>query len=662
MPIHKTSSGGFQWGSHGRIYASRAGAERQAAAAHANGFHGDSARAAGVALRAPDGALLFLRRSDAGDHPGEWCFPGGHAETSEAPIDTAMRELKEETGFGPERLSPMIALGYDESFMTFGADVSYPMTPILNAEHTAFSWAQPQDAPEPTHPGVKALLSADAPEQALLSKKIAELVSRGYPEQQAIAVIHSEARGGAVHKDHAGYYAPQAIGKTRRVTPEGWLVLEGTPIARTGEQLYSASELEGLEANGAGYIIVTRPPEEVFRSETMASFEGKDFVINHPPDGVDPDNWKNHTVGHIQNIRRGEGVDDDLLLADVLVKDPAAIQHVNKRLPEISAGYNADYEQTEPGKAVCRNIIGNHAAAVQAGRAGARVAVRDSAAAVNQPDERITTMSKRHFGAGMREALVRLGLKTADVSKLEEEHGEDAEATNLTGDAVKDAVRDAMGAFDKRLGDIETQLKDRNAKDAEKEEEEKKQKASEDAVRRSKDAEREAAEKKEAESEATGDTLIEAEEVGHTINLGKTWTGGMTGDSAEPVLSSVVARAEILAPGIAKPTIDSLKGSRGKALADFMRKTLTTHASKDAAGAETVRAFTLGKSVSDLRGSTLVAAFHGAAEVVRSRNNAAGKTVVARGQRTGDFSKPSDIPSINERNQKFWKDRAVGSK
>ncbi len=37
MPIRKVS-GGFKWGSKGKVYSSRKGAERQAAAAHANGF------------------------------------------------------------------------------------------------------------------------------------------------------------------------------------------------------------------------------------------------------------------------------------------------------------------------------------------------------------------------------------------------------------------------------------------------------------------------------------------------------------------------------------------------------------------------------------------------------------------------------------------------
>lgn len=37
MPIRKVP-GGYKWGSHGKTYPTRAGAERQAAAAHAAGF------------------------------------------------------------------------------------------------------------------------------------------------------------------------------------------------------------------------------------------------------------------------------------------------------------------------------------------------------------------------------------------------------------------------------------------------------------------------------------------------------------------------------------------------------------------------------------------------------------------------------------------------
>jgi hypothetical protein len=37
MPVHKVP-GGWQWGSHGKVYKNRADAERQGRAAHAHGY------------------------------------------------------------------------------------------------------------------------------------------------------------------------------------------------------------------------------------------------------------------------------------------------------------------------------------------------------------------------------------------------------------------------------------------------------------------------------------------------------------------------------------------------------------------------------------------------------------------------------------------------
>lgn len=44
MPIHKVA-GGYKWGGHGKVYKSKKGAQRQAAAAFANGWKGEGALA-----------------------------------------------------------------------------------------------------------------------------------------------------------------------------------------------------------------------------------------------------------------------------------------------------------------------------------------------------------------------------------------------------------------------------------------------------------------------------------------------------------------------------------------------------------------------------------------------------------------------------------------
>jgi hypothetical protein len=161
VPIHETASGGWQWGQHGHVYATRAGAEKQAAAAHANGYAGDAVpRAAGVMCDDGEGRVLFLRRSATADHPGTWCFPGGGAEDDEEPEDTAWRELVEETAYSGQRdgagLGPVHAARSPVNFHTFGATTG-SFLPRLNDEHDAYAWAHPAHAPQPLHPGVAAM-------------------------------------------------------------------------------------------------------------------------------------------------------------------------------------------------------------------------------------------------------------------------------------------------------------------------------------------------------------------------------------------------------------------------------------------------------------------------------------------------------------------------
>lgn len=185
-------------------------------------------------------------------------------------------------------------------------------------------------------------------------------------------------------RDRMNFYAPAQLGRSRKITPEGYLLCEGVPIARLGTQVYSAEELHNPDPNATqlvpdsdGRIVVERRAEEVFSDESMASFEGKDVTIEHPNQNLTPDTWSNESVGHMQNIRRGTGIEDDLLVADLLIKAPDAIAYINRELPEVSCGYNSEYKQAGPGRAIQRNIIGNHLALVERGRAGPRCAFKD---------------------------------------------------------------------------------------------------------------------------------------------------------------------------------------------------------------------------------------------------------------------------------------------
>ena len=159
-------------------------------------------------------------------------------------------------------------------------------------------------------------------------------------------------------------------------SPEGFLICKSVPIARVGKMEYLAREL-GLDGDPERIITVNRYPEDVFADAAIASFEGKDITDNHPPVLVDANSYQAFSRGHVQNVRR----DGDYLVADLVIKDPALANDVRNGVKrEISCGYNCDFVADGDGyKQV--NIRGNHVAVVPSGRAGAAVAIKDSAQA-----------------------------------------------------------------------------------------------------------------------------------------------------------------------------------------------------------------------------------------------------------------------------------------
>jgi len=175
------------------------------------------------------------------------------------------------------------------------------------------------------------------------------------------------------------FYTTEELGPSQSLTPEGFLVVKNAPLARTGHQLYSNKELP-LTGDSDGHIIIQRDPEEVFRDQTINSFHGKPVTLDHPDEDVNPDNWKNHTVGWVMNPRRGSGVLNHLLLGDLVITDAKAIKAIRDRqFRELSAGYDAEYEQTSDGRGRQHNIIANHVALVRDGRCGVLCRIGDSA-------------------------------------------------------------------------------------------------------------------------------------------------------------------------------------------------------------------------------------------------------------------------------------------
>lgn len=180
------------------------------------------------------------------------------------------------------------------------------------------------------------------------------------------------------------YFYNTRLGETRYQMADGSLLCKDVPIARTGKQLYSEHDLPDLIPDSDGEIVVERTPEEVFDEATMASFEGMSVTILHPENEqgdvifINPENWRGRAVGHLQNNRRGEGGQSDLMVTDLIIKDREAIDYINNGLCEVSCGYEAKYQQLAPGKARQYLIRGNHVALVPKGRAGNRCKIGDT--------------------------------------------------------------------------------------------------------------------------------------------------------------------------------------------------------------------------------------------------------------------------------------------
>ena len=231
------------------------------------------------------------------------------------------------------------------------------------------------------------------------------------------------------------YYGTRLSENISRREPEGYLLCLNVPVARTGIQEYLPAEL-GLTGNGL--VPVSRPEEEVFSEATVASFEGMPVTNDHPPDGVDVFNIRALQKGHAHNVRRGSGEESDLLLADLIITDPAlitAILEEGKR--EISCGYT--YELCEEnGQYIQRKIRGNHVAVVDAGRAGARVSIRDHKATEKKGDT--------HMKKSLSKVLARMA-KDGDIETvaefIEEMIEPETEPVEAAAEAVAEAVAEA---------------------------------------------------------------------------------------------------------------------------------------------------------------------------------------------------------------------------
>jgi len=387
----------------------------------------------------------------------------------------------------------------------------------------------------------------------------------------------------------------EQVSPKQSLTPEGFLLCEGVPIARTGSQLYAGHELPDLEPGPDGLITVMREEAEVFRAETLASLEGKSITIRHT--FVDSNNVRMHEVGHMQNLRRSTD-EPDLLLADFLIKDAHAIRTA-KNMREVSVGYDADYEQNTPGLAYQRNIIGNHAALVERGRAGPRCSIQDEEI-MSKPTKTPTGVVAR-FMQALRSGDAALQKRVADEMEAEEA-AEEQRVADEAAEAEKKQTADTLAKLTQTvdsMGQILAKLV------------------------KSKD---------EGIAESTSATKIEDEE----------------DPDAKKTMDAALCLAEVLAPGIRVATGDTVATLRKAALVQAARTPDTL---------AVLQPLLAGRTVDALTDDAAQIIFTAGAQLMKAKNT--GHVAVHSGARTRDFGAAPITPAeINKANAEFWKSRA----
>ena len=169
-------------------------------------------------------------------------------------------------------------------------------------------------------------------------------------------------------------------------TPQGGIVV---PAFLTKPGIFAYTDENG------NVIREFRPPDEVFDPDTMASLRDAPVTLGHPPPErpVVTTNWRELAVGHARGDAR---IESDMVAADLVIQDAAAIRAIENGVQEVSCGYRFESLDNTPGEwngqaydRIQRGIRYNHIALVRKGRAGSDVRLR-----LDSEDNQITEIDE----------------------------------------------------------------------------------------------------------------------------------------------------------------------------------------------------------------------------------------------------------------------------
>ncbi|MFV5384335.1 DUF2213 domain-containing protein [Acinetobacter junii] len=264
-----------------------------------------------------------------------------------------------------------------------------------------------------------------------------------------------------------GDFAPSET--TRSFTQEGYLKCVNVRLAKAPQvRQYYAYQFPSLDGYSADQTInVYTPAEELFKPESVASFNKVDATDYHPPKNeINASNWKDYHIGYCENVSQ-EG---NYLIGDLLIKDKISIDLIqsNERI-EMSLGYAAVLvlesgiaPDGTPYQAKFINFVGNHMALVKYGRCGGDCRIGDQNQYPKEDKTMEVTVNGIRFDIGDNKPL-------ADALKIQDEQLKNLKAAKLkVGDhqfsigdeltavkAVVDKLHTDKATLEQKVGDLE---------------------------------------------------------------------------------------------------------------------------------------------------------------------------------------------------------------
>lgn len=288
----------------------------------------------------------------------------------------------------------------------------------------------------------------------------------------------------------------------RYKTPQGYMVFPGSVLGRIGVQEYDGAEV-GRAAGTT--VLLDRPESEVFKPESIASFESMPVTMGHPDDlEVDAKTWRRLAVGIVRNVRR----EADYLVGDIWIYHADAVAQIERDdIAELSLGYSSDLVDggADGADFTQTNIEGNHVAVVPRGRCGSECRLGDQSFFNERSNPVKKTLldsllgrlgltkptedQKAKFAATLNDMGVdpdtevkdedsptmpidptnKPDLPATDAKKVEDADDPDKKAGDQDKD-IEDEDDDALAAAKARIAELEAKLADLESKQADAEE------------------------------------------------------------------------------------------------------------------------------------------------------------------------------------------------